>query len=80
MNVGDLHINNDFIKRMRELLSGDDFSAYAEALNRPPVRLARLNPLKPAPISLISDETGDFPLLAPSAKPGKGALHAAGAY
>ena len=80
MNVGDLHINNDFIKRMRELLSGDDFSAYAEALNRPPVRLARLNPLKPAPISLISDETGDFPLLAPSAKPGKGALHDAGAY
>lgn len=69
-----------FLARMRRLLDADDFSAYLAALDEPPKRIARKNPLKNAPDDLIRAELGGFPLLPPAAKPGAGALHAAGAY
>lgn len=69
-----------FAARMQKLLSPDDYAAYLDALERPPLRLARKNPLKPVSDDLLIAETGGYPLLPETAKPGKGALHAAGAY
>lgn len=65
---------------MRELLSEDDFRNYIAALEKPPLRFARKNMLKEVPNELIASELGGYPLLPESAKPGKCALHAAGAY
>ncbi len=70
----------DFLRRMQSLLDDSDLADYLRALEEPPKRMARKNPLKPAPDELIAAETGGYPLLSENAKPSAGALHAAGAY
>ena len=65
---------------MRKILTPCDYTDYLNALNNPPLRIARKNPLKEVSDELIKSENGDFPTVSVSAKPGKGALYAAGAY
>ncbi|MDE6399206.1 MAG: hypothetical protein K2L51_07785, partial [Clostridiales bacterium] len=69
-----------FARRMQELLAPADYAAYTAALAEPPKRMARKNPQKEVPDNLIAAELGGYPLLPLGAKPGLGALHAAGAY
>ena len=78
--TADCELPTDFARRMQALLTPEDYAAYLNALAEPPKRFARKNPLKPAPDDLIAAELGGYPLLPPAAKPGAGALHAAGAY
>lgn len=72
--------NDDFLRRMQALLAPADYGAYLDALDEPPQRFARVNPRKTAPVPLLQAELGAFPLLPATARPGRGALHAAGAY
>lgn len=65
---------------MQSLLTPDDYDAYYSALLSPPMRMARKNPLKKVSNALLTAELGGYPLLPQDAKPGRGALHAAGAY
>ena len=65
---------------MKSLLGESDYAAYVDALQEPPKRFARVNPLKRVPEDALREELGDFPFLPPQASPGKYPLHAAGAY
>ena len=73
-------LHPEFLRRMQAMLSPNDYAAYLCALSEPPRRLARKNPLKSVPDALLAAELGGYPFLPPEAKPGRGALHAAGAY
>lgn len=73
-------LHPEFLRRMKALLAADDYAAYLGALSEPPRRFARKNPLKPVPDVWLAAELGGYPFLPPEAKPGRGALHAAGAY
>lgn len=73
-------VNAQFSARMQKLLGESDYKRYLAALGEPPERIARKNPLKSVSDELIYSELGGYPMLPASAKPGKGALHAAGAY
>lgn len=73
-------LNNEFTARMRSLLGESDFNAYLAALEQPPLKYARINPLKRVDEKFIAAELGGFPVLPSSAKPGLCSLHAAGAY
>ena len=65
---------------MKSLLGESDYAAYLDALQEPPKRFARVNPLKRVPEDALRAELGDFPFLPPQASPGRSPLHAAGAY
>ena len=80
MNDNVLQLNSDFLRRMQGLLDKNDFNAYLSALNEPPKKIARINPLKPVNPEIIRAELGGFPEIPPLGKPGLCALHAAGAY
>ena len=71
-------LHPEFLRRMQAMLSPNDYAAYLCALSEPPRRLARKNPLKSVPDALLAAELGGYPFLPPEAKPGRGALHAAG--
>lgn len=75
-----IDLNADFSASMRALLGAQDYAAYLDALNEPPLRFARVNPLKSVPVQALQDELGGFPFLPQDATPKTCPLHAAGAY
>lgn len=70
----------DFSRRMKAILARNDYRDFVDCLSSPPLRYARVNPVKKVSGELIMRELGGFPLLPEEAKPGLGALHSAGAY
>ena len=82
MNV---NLPEAFVERMRHQL-GNELSAFLSALEEPPVRGIRLNPLKPAEAAGRYTETGCIPwaadgyFLPPDSDAGATIAHAAGAF
>ena len=74
-----------FVRRMREQL-GDELSAFLHALEEPPVRGIRLNPLKPSDAAHIYNLKDPVPwdgnayLLSDESDAGRSILHASGAF
>ena len=76
-----VELHPEFTARLREVLSEDELQEFMLALSRPPVRMARLNPVKPVPIEKIRAEIlSSSLLLSTDAKPKIAPLHHAGAY
>ena len=80
-----IKLPEDFISRMRQQL-GDELTAFLHALEEPPVRGIRMNPLKVTEAAKALTEGGRVPwakdgyYLAPDSAAGSMILHETGAY